>query len=279
MTTGDGRASLSGPLGSPYGKTLFISGFGPDPSDGVGIESDLGEQFIVGGDVEFEVTVEHGLVSCSGWAFPASEIGRPPPSPMPGVRPALAFLWLEGWRRDPGAQRTRRAAGSRSGLREVRDPGQVRRMDDRGLIKRRGFWLLALLWLPAAVRFAPEAGPGMWLSMALMWAGSLVPVAIAVYAAVLSLPVWDACGGSSGGVEAGGRRVGCAARRTAQCTVSLSGSRGTWATVPPAIRIPDGSGSAIRMATGRRHVQAHVPGRHRAGSGSPYASPPSNAYD
>ena len=122
-------------------------------------------------------------------------------------------------------------------------------MDDQGLIKRRGFWLLALLWLPAgvvttaAVRFAPEAGPEveprMWLWMALMWAGSLVavapcglplalgcrrlwrlgyrraawtagiglgavtvaaslvagllgPVAIAVYAAVLSLPVWAA---------------------------------------------------------------------------------------
>ena len=118
-------------------------------------------------------------------------------------------------------------------------------MDDQGLIKRRGFWLLALLWLPAgvvataAVRFAPEMEPGMWLWMALMWAGSLVPVApcglplalgcrrlwrlgyrraawtagtglgavtvaaslvagllgpvaIAVYAAVLSLPVWAA---------------------------------------------------------------------------------------
>ena len=80
-------------------------------------------------------------------------------------------------------------------------------MDDQGFIKRRGFWLVALLWLPAgvvataAVRFAPEAGPEveprMWLWMALMWAGSLVagllgPVAIAVYAAVLSLPVWAA---------------------------------------------------------------------------------------
>ncbi len=118
-------------------------------------------------------------------------------------------------------------------------------MDDQGLIKRRGFWLLALLWLPAgvvataAVRFAPEVEPRMWLWMALMWAGSLVPVApcglplalgcrrlwrlgyrraawtagtglgavtvaaslvagllgpvaIAVYAAVLSLPVWAA---------------------------------------------------------------------------------------
>ena len=65
----------------------------------------------------------------------------------------------------------------------MRKSGQVRRMDDQGLIKRRVFWLPAFLWLPAgvaataALRFAPEAGPGMWLSMALMWAGSLVPVA------------------------------------------------------------------------------------------------------
>ena len=65
----------------------------------------------------------------------------------------------------------------------MRESGQVRRMDDRGLIKRRGFWLVALLWLPvgvaatAALRFAPEAEHGMWLSMMLMSAGSLVPVA------------------------------------------------------------------------------------------------------
>ncbi len=56
-------------------------------------------------------------------------------------------------------------------------------MDYQGLIKRRGFWLLALLWLPAgvvataAVSFAPEAEPVTWLSMMLMSAGSLVPVA------------------------------------------------------------------------------------------------------
>ena len=59
-------------------------------------------------------------------------------------------------------------------------------MDDQGLIKRRGFWLLALLWLPAgviataALRFAPEAGSGMWLSMMLMSTGSLVPVRAAL---------------------------------------------------------------------------------------------------
>ena len=122
-------------------------------------------------------------------------------------------------------------------------------MDDRGSIGRRGFWPLALLWLPAgvaatmAVRFGsehglPEAG-GMVPAMLLMTAGSLVffapcglplalgcrrvwrlgyrrgagwawiglgavtvaasvvagllgPIAIAVYAIVLSLPVWAA---------------------------------------------------------------------------------------
>ncbi len=80
-------------------------------------------------------------------------------------------------------------------------------MDDQGLIKRRGFWLLALLWLPAgvvttaAVHFAPEAEPEveprMWLSMLLMstaslMAGLLGSIVIADYAMVLSLPVWIA---------------------------------------------------------------------------------------
>ena len=122
-------------------------------------------------------------------------------------------------------------------------------MNDRGLIGRRGFWPLALLWLPAgvvaqaAVRFGPEHGlleaGGMVPAMLLMTAGSLVlvapcglplalgcrrlwrlgyrrgawwagialgavtvaaslvagllgPVAIALYAAGLSLPVWIA---------------------------------------------------------------------------------------
>ena len=64
-------------------------------------------------------------------------------------------------------------------------------MDDQGLIKRRGFWLLALLWLPAgvvataAVRFAPEAWPGMWLWMALMWVCS-ARSSIALYATIIS---------------------------------------------------------------------------------------------
>ena len=73
-------------------------------------------------------------------------------------------------------------------------------MDDQGLIKRRGFWLLALLWLPAGVvatAAGPEVEPGMWLSMLLMstaslMAGLLGPIVIAVYARVLSLLVWAA---------------------------------------------------------------------------------------
>ena len=118
-------------------------------------------------------------------------------------------------------------------------------MEDRGLFNGRGFWALALLWLPAGVvvqalvRFAPGLvdAPGAGLSGLSMGAGSLVfvapcglplalgcrriwrlgyrrgtgwawiglgamtvaatvvagllgPVAIAVYAVVLSLPVW-----------------------------------------------------------------------------------------
>ena len=53
-------------------------------------------------------------------------------------------------------------------------------MDRQELIGRRGFWALALLWLPvglvstAVVRFGAE--PAMWMSM-LMSMGSLVPVA------------------------------------------------------------------------------------------------------
>ena len=53
-------------------------------------------------------------------------------------------------------------------------------MDRQELIGRRGFWALALLWLPvgvvasAVVRLGTE--PAMWMSM-LMAMGSLVPVA------------------------------------------------------------------------------------------------------
>ena len=118
-------------------------------------------------------------------------------------------------------------------------------MEDRGFFDGRGFWALALLWLPAGVvaqalvRFAPGLvdAPGAGFSGLLMGAGSLVfvapcglplalgcrrlrrlgyrrggwwawiglgavtvaasvvagllgPIAIAVYAIVLSLPVW-----------------------------------------------------------------------------------------
>ena len=122
-------------------------------------------------------------------------------------------------------------------------------MDGHGLFSGRGFWALALLWLPAGVvaqalvRFGPEtgaqAGAGLSAAMLPMLAGSLIlvapcglplalgcrrvwrlgyrrgagwawiglgavtvaasvvagllgPVAIAVYAVVLSLPVWGA---------------------------------------------------------------------------------------
>ena len=60
-------------------------------------------------------------------------------------------------------------------------------MDDRGLFNGRGFWALALLWLPAGVvaqalvRFLPETGPqagaGLSAAMLPLLAGSLVLVA------------------------------------------------------------------------------------------------------
>ncbi len=122
-------------------------------------------------------------------------------------------------------------------------------MEDRGIYKGRGFWALALLWLPAGVmaqalvRFLPETGPqadpglspvmlpmlagspvlvaprGLplalgcrrvcrlgyrrgagwtWIALgavtvaASVVAGLLGPAAIALYAVVLSLPVWAA---------------------------------------------------------------------------------------
>ena len=56
-------------------------------------------------------------------------------------------------------------------------------MNERGSTRRRGFWPLALLWLPVGVvtttafRFMPERTPsemtGMWLPMVLMAAPSL----------------------------------------------------------------------------------------------------------
>ncbi len=122
-------------------------------------------------------------------------------------------------------------------------------MEAHGLFNGRGFWALALMWLPAGVvaqalvRFGaetgPHAGPGLSAAMLPMLAGSLVvvapcglplalgcrrvwrlgyrrgagwawiglgavtvaasvvagllgPIAIAVYAVALSLPVWAA---------------------------------------------------------------------------------------
>ena len=86
-------------------------------------------------------------------------------------------------------------------------------MDDRGSIGRRGFWPLALLWLPAglvataAVRFGPEHGlpeaGGMVPAMLLMTAGSLVLVA----PCGLPLGRWGAggCGASAIGAAPGGQ--------------------------------------------------------------------------
>ena len=118
----------------------------------------------------------------------------------------------------------------------------IRGMETREITGRRGFWPLALLWLPAGVmatavvRFLPWTGPapalGMWVlslvfvapcglplalgcrrlwrlgyrraawwagiglgavtALASLVAGLLGPLAIAVYAAVISLPVWIA---------------------------------------------------------------------------------------
>ena len=52
-------------------------------------------------------------------------------------------------------------------------------MNERGFIRRHGFWPLALL--TAAIRFEQEAGPsaepGMWVAMVLMAAPSLIIVA------------------------------------------------------------------------------------------------------
>ena len=58
-------------------------------------------------------------------------------------------------------------------------------MEEWGWIRRHGFWLLALLWLPggvvlqAAVRFLPEADapPGLWVAGALMAGASLAVLA------------------------------------------------------------------------------------------------------
>ena len=60
-------------------------------------------------------------------------------------------------------------------------------MNGRGSTRRRGFWPLALLWLPVGVvtttafRFTPEMTPsemfGVWLPMALMAAPSLIVTA------------------------------------------------------------------------------------------------------
>ena len=160
---------------------------------------------------------------------PGSLHGSNQPSPVSLLCPAVHFGGLS--------------------LTEKRTGAIVRGMETRELIRRRGFWSLALLWLPAGVmatavvRFWPGTGgpqpPGLWVMGILMavpslvfvapcglplalgcrrlwrlgfrrtawWtgiglgavtvaaslvAGLLGPIAIAVYAAVLSLPVWIA---------------------------------------------------------------------------------------
>ena len=60
-------------------------------------------------------------------------------------------------------------------------------MNERGFIRRHGFWPLALLWLPAGVlgtapvgfghEAVPSAEPAMWVPMVLMAAPSLIVVA------------------------------------------------------------------------------------------------------
>ena len=162
---------------------------------------------------------------------------RIPPRHPPGarLRPCPAPLCLRNVR--PGGRGLDSGCGAGHGY----------GMEDRGIFSGRGFWVLALLWLPvgvvaqALVRFAPGLveAPGVGLSGLLMGAGSLVfvapcglplalgcrrvwrlgyrrgagwawiglgavtvaasvvagllgPVAIALYAIVLSLPVWFA---------------------------------------------------------------------------------------
>ena len=68
-----------------------------------------------------------------------------------------------------------------------RETGDGERMQGRGLMERRSFWLAALLWLPvgvvasAVLRFGVGTGPAgdaaMWAAALPAMAGSLVPVA------------------------------------------------------------------------------------------------------
>ena len=77
--------------------------------------------------------------------------------------------------------------GRRQGLASLCGAGHGYGMEDRGLFSGRGFWALALLWLPAGVvaqglvRLVPETGPqggaGLTPAMLPVLAGSLVLVA------------------------------------------------------------------------------------------------------
>ena len=135
--------------------------------------------------------------------------------------PYTLVLWRPG--RSPGARFALAPRGSGC---------DSRGMETRGFIRRRGFWLLALLWLPAgvmataAVRFGPGTGsvpPGMWVMAMLMSGGgagvrrALRPAAGAGLPAALAsgLPPRRLVGGHrarcchGGGVAVGG---GCSGR-------------------------------------------------------------------
>ena len=87
-------------------------------------------------------------------------------------------------------------------------------MEDRGLFNGRGFWALALLWLPAGVvaqalvRFLPATdGPpdqGMWLAAAPMAAASLAVLA----PCGLPLPAPDPIRGRSAAAASGASATG-----------------------------------------------------------------------
>ena len=92
----------------------------------------------------------------------------------------------------------------RGGLRAVRESAQVRRMNDQGLIKRRGLWLPAGVVAPCGLPLAlgcrrlgyrraawtvGDRASDTVTVVASLVAGLLDPVAIAVYAGILSMPV------------------------------------------------------------------------------------------
>ena len=150
---------------------------------------------------------------------------------MPGIRPALASLWLE---------RTETGPGGSEGATDHRQPlpDHARSSPSPGCPSNTD--PLGLAWGAGIGSGEAHGRPGTYRTARVLAAGLLwLPAGVGATAAVRFAP-----------------------------------EPGMWAMVPPAIRAPADVGPTIRMATGRRHVQAHVPGRRRAGSGSPYVSPP-----